>query len=66
MAISDPPHGTKPRGLRNQNGFVRFPRLTCHDTHASGAGILGGGNLELAAVVETREPHGTRESYPQF
>src|SRR6266850_1543945 len=66
MAIGDPPNGTKPRWLGNQNRFVRFPWFSCHDTGASCAGILGGGNLELAAVIETREPHGTRERYPRF
>jgi|SRR5882757_10531054 len=63
MAIGDPPNRTKPWWLGNQNGFVRFPWFICHDASASLAGVLGGGDLELAPVLETREPHGTRERY---
>src|SRR5437899_1703388 len=66
MAIGDPPNGTKPWRFGNQNGFVRFPRFTCQDTSASRAGILRSRNLELTAVLETCEPHGTRERYPHF
>src|SRR5712692_3654307 len=50
MAIGNPRNCTKPWRLGNQNGFVRFPRFTCHDTGASRACILGGRNLDLTDV----------------
>src|SRR5437899_3084953 len=58
--FGNPPNCTKPWWLGNQNGFIQFPWFTCHDTGASRAAILGGGNLEVAAVFKSRKPHRTR------